>query len=546
MFRKVFKSIVLGAAALTISSATLPMFANAQEVDINPDVEQTINIMTIGELATLDSMLYNDTPSSDMIGQAFEGLYRVSTGTEVELGQAADVEISEDGLIYTFTMREDIVWSNGDPVTAEDFEYTYQRLVDPANENTSSSVEIFKNANAIRNGEMELDELGVRALDELTLEIELEYPAPYLPKLLTGSRFLPVNKAFAEEAGNSYGTSAENVVTNGPFLIEGWEGTNLEWTLTKNPNYWDAENVYLENVLVSVVKETGTGADLFDAGELDYTILSDQFVGQYEGADVFNQVPKATIGHLMFNVTNETTGNAALRRAISQAFDRELYATSVIQDGSTPLSGWVPVGFDVNEAEADFREEAGDLLTFDVETAQADWEQAKEELGMDEIEIELLVSDVDLSGRTAEYLQSQLMENLPGLTITIRQVPLQNRLEIQRNLEYDIFYGTWAPDYQDAMNFVEQLTTNGGINFAEYSNEEVDNLVEQARTEFANDPEQRRAALIEAERIAIGEDAVAPVLYQAATSYLLNPAIENFEVLPFGRTINLRTTYVTE
>lgn len=546
MFRKLFKSIVLGAAALTISSATLPMFANAQEVDINPDVEQTINIMTIGELATLDSMLYNDTPSSDMIGQAFEGLYRVSTGTEVELGQAADVEISEDGLIYTFTMREDIVWSNGDPVTAEDFEYTYQRLVDPANENTSSSVEIFKNANAIRNGEMELDELGVRALDELTLEIELEYPAPYLPKLLTGSRFLPVNKAFAEEAGNSYGTSAENVVTNGPFLIEGWEGTNLEWTLTKNPNYWDAENVYLENVLVSVVKETGTGADLFDAGELDYTILSDQFVGQYEGADVFNQVPKATIGHLMFNVTNETTGNAALRRAISQAFDRELYATSVIQDGSTPLSGWVPVGFDVNEAEADFREEAGDLLTFDVETAQADWEQAKEELGMDEIEIELLVSDVDLSGRTAEYLQSQLMENLPGLTITIRQVPLQNRLEIQRNLEYDIFYGTWAPDYQDAMNFVEQLTTNGGINFAEYSNEEVDNLVEQARTEFANDPEQRRAALIEAERIAIGEDAVAPVLYQAATSYLLNPAIENFEVLPFGRTINLRTTYVTE
>lgn len=546
MFRKLFKSIVLGATALTISTVTLPTFANAQEVEINPDVEQTINIMTIGELATLDSMLYNDTPSSDMIGQAFEGLYRVSTGTEVELGQAADVEISEDGLIYTFTLREDIEWSNGDPVTAEDFEYTYQRLVDPANENTSSSVEIFKNANAIRNGEMELDELGVRALDDLTLEIELEYPAPYLPKLLTGSRFLPVNKQFAEEAGSSYGTSATNVVTNGPFLLEGWEGTNLEWTLVKNPNYWDADNVYLENVLVSVVKETGTGADLFDAGQLDYTILSDQFVGQYEGSDVFNQVPKATIGHLMFNVTNETTGNAALRRAISQAFDRELYASSVIQDGSTPLNGWVPVGFDVNEAEVDFREEAGDLLTFDVETAQADWEQAKEELGMEEIEVELLISDVDLSGRTAEYLQSQLMQNLPGLTITIRQVPLQNRLEIQRNLDYDVFYGTWAPDYQDAMNFIEQLATSGGINFAEYSNEEVDTLVEQARTEFANDPEQRRAALIEAERIAIGEDAVAPVLYQAATSYLLNPAIENFEVLPFGRTINLRTTYVTE
>lgn len=200
----------------------------------------------------------------------------------------------------------------------------------------------------------------------------------------------------------------------------------------------------------------------------------------------------------------------------------------------------------MNEEGVDFREDAGDLLTFNVEAAQADWAQAKEELGMEEIELELLVSDVDLSGRTAEYLQSQLMQNLPGLTLTIRQVPLQNRLEIQRNLEYDIFYGTWAPDYQDAMNFVEQLTTNGGINFAEYSNEEVDALVEQARNEFANDPEQRRAALIEAERIAISEDAVAPVLYQAATSYLLSPNVQNFEVLPFGRTINLRSTYVTE
>src|SRR5690606_12061105 len=120
----------------------------------------------------------------------------------------------------------------------------------------------------------------------------------------------------------------------------------------------------------------------------------------------------------------------------SQAFDRELYASSVIQDGSTPLNGWVPVGFDVNEEGVDFREDAGDLLTFDVEAAQADWAQAKEELGMEEIELELLVSDVDLSGRTAEYLQSQLMQNLPGLTLTIRQVPLQNRLEIQRNLEY--------------------------------------------------------------------------------------------------------------
>lgn len=542
MFKKFAKSFLSAAAALTLATGSLPVTL-AEEAQIDPSVEQTLSIMTIGELATLDSSLYNDTPSSDMIGQIFEGLYRVSTGTEVELGQAENVEVSEDGLTYTFTLRDGLVWSNGEPVTAEDYVFTYQRLVDPNGQNTSSSVEIFKNAASIRNGEMELDELGVKALDDKTLEITLEYPAPYLPKLLTGSRFMPVSKKFVEEKGEAYGTSAENIVTNGPFTLTGWTGTELEWTLNKNENYWDAENVHLTDVLVSVVKETGTGADLYDAGEIDYAILSDAFVGQYEGAEDFNTVPRATLGYIMFNDTKEPTNNAALRRAVSQAFDKELYAESVIQDGSTPANGFVPTGFDVDEEGVDYREAAGDILTYNVEQAQKDWEQAKEELGVEELSLELLVSDVDLSGRTAEYLQAQIQENLPGLTITIRSVPLQNRLEIQRSLDYDFYYGTWAPDYQDALNFVEQLTTDGGINFAKYSNEEVDKLVDQTRHELANDPVARREALMQAEKIFVEEDAITSALYQVSTSYLLSPDVKNFEIMPFGRTINLRTTY---
>ena len=542
MFKKFAKSFLSAAAALTLATGSLPVTL-AEEAQIDLSVEQTLSIMTIGELATLDSALYNDTPSSDMIGQIFEGLYRVSTGTEVELGQAENVEVSEDGLTYTFTLRDGLVWSNGEPVTAEDYVFTYQRLVDPNGQNTTSSVEIFKNAASIRNGEMELDELGVKALDDKTLEITLEYPAPYLPKLLTGSRFMPVSKNIVEEKGDAYGTSAENIVTNGPFTLTGWTGTELEWTLNKNENYWDAENVHLTDVLVSVVKETGTGADLYDAGEIDYAILSDAFVGQYEGAEDFNTVPRATLGYIMFNDTKKPTNNAALRRAVSQAFDKELYAESVIQDGSTPANGFVPTGFDVDEEGADYREAAGDILTYNVEQAQKDWEQAKEELGVEELSLELLVSDVDLSGRTAEYLQAQIQENLPGLTITIRSVPLQNRLEIQRSLDYDFYYGTWAPDYQDALNFVEQLTTDGGINFAKYSNEEVDKLVDQTRHELANDPVARREALMQAEKIFVEEDAITSALYQVSTSYLLSPDVKNFEIMPFGRTINLRTTY---
>ena len=543
MFKKISKILLTSLIGLNFMGA--PLQGQAQDVQIDPSVDQRLSIMTIGELATLDSMLYNDTPSSDMIGQIFEGLYRVSTGSEVELGQAEDVAISEDGLTYTFTLRQGLTWSNGDPITAQDYVYTYQRLVDPNNANTSSSVEVFKNAAAIRNGEKDLEELGVTASDDYTLVIELEYPAPYLPKLLTGSRFMPVNQKVVEENGEAYATSVDTLAMNGPFLLQNWSGTELEWQLVKNPNYWDQENVYLDEVSVSVVKETGTGADLFDAGELDYAILNDQFVSQYQGVDFFHQEPKATIGHIQFNATKEPTNNASLRRAITQAIDKETYAQSVIQDGSNPLNGLVPAGFDLNEAGEDFREQAGDLLPYNPEAALADWEQAKKELGVDQLELELLISDADLSRKTAEYIQAQLATNLPGLTITIRSVPLQNRLEFQRALDFDFFYGTWAPDYQDAMNFVEQYASDGGINFGQYSNAEVDKLVEEARFDLANDPEPRRQALIQAEAIMIGQDAYGSAIYQAANSYLLAPHVQGFEVLPFGRTINLRTTYIT-
>lgn len=533
-------------ATLLASFVAGPVTSFAQPAGVDASVEQKLSIATQGELATLDSALYNDVPSSDMIGQVFEGLYRVKNGTEVEFGQAESVKVSDDGLTYTFTLRDGLKWSDGSPVTAADFEYSYQRLADPKSGASVQSVDVFKNAAAVRKGEKEVSELGVKALDDKTLEVTLEYPAPYLPKLLSGSRYMPVSKAVHSAKGDKYGTSADNVVTNGPFTIQDWNGTNLEWKLVKNDNYWDAANVYLKDVQVQVIKENSTGADLFDAGQLDYTTLTDQFVQEYTGADDFHTASKATIGYLSFNTQREATANADLRRAIAQAFDKQVYADSVIQDGSKVLNNQVPKDFDVNEAGEDYQTVAGPMLEYNLEAAQADWAKAKAALGKDTIELQLLTSDVGLSKRTAEFLQAQLEANLPGLKLTISSVPLKNRLEFQRQSDFDIFYGTWAPDYQDALNFIEQYKTGGGINFAKYSNAEYDKLVEQARNEYANDPAKRRQALIQAEVIGIKQDAVAAPIYQSATSYLLKARVKNFEVMPFGRTINLRPVYVTE
>ena len=186
------------------------------------------------------------------------------------------------------------------------------------------------------------------------------------------------------------------------------------------------------------------------------------------------------------------------------------------------------------------------MLTYDVQAAQADWAKAKEELGQETIELQLLTSDVGLSKRTAEFLKEELEKNLPGLKLSVLSVPLKNRLEIQRKLDYDIFYGTWTPEYQDAVNFIEQYKTGGGTNFAKYANPEFDKLVELARNDYAKDPAKRRETLIEAEKILVKEDGVVAPIYQASAAYLLKPKVKQFEVLPFGRSNNLRPVYIDE
>ena len=506
--------------------------------------QQSLTITTFGELTTLDSADYDDVPSSDMLGQIFEGLYRVAKDNKVELGMAAEEPtVSADGLVYTFKLR-DAKWSDGTPVTAGDFVYTYRKLVDPKEGHVAQSADVFKNAKKIRSGELSTEELGVKAIDDKTLEITLENPAPYLPKLLTGSRFLPQSEKVAKEKGEGYGSSADSIVTNGPFKLEGWTGSELSWKLVKNDGYWDAANVQLQNVTVNVSKEVATSVQLFDANQVQYTTISEQFVDQYKNQPTYHSIPKATMGYMSFNVERKITGNKHFRRAIAMAYDKAALVNNVLKDGSIVSNGLVPKGFAENpETGKDYVEDRGDLLSYNVEEAQKELAQAKQELGMDTIEVTLLTSDAGSAKVVGEYLQAQIQKNLPGVTVNIKSVPLKNRLELQRADDFDFFYGTWAPDFQDPVNFLEQYVTGGGINFANYSNEVYDKAVDEVKTTYATQPVERYKQMIEAEKILMDDAVVAPI-YQASQSYLLAENVEGFEVLPFGRTINLRQAYV--
>jgi oligopeptide transport system substrate-binding protein len=358
---------------------------------------------------------------------------------------------------------------------------------------------------------------------------------------------MPKQKTFAEEKGKAYGTTAENFIGNGPFVIKGWNGNNESWTLEKNPEYWDKESVKLETIDVQVVKEIATGTNLFDDGQLDYTLLADTYAQQYQDSAQANFEPKATVGYVSPNQKREVTGNVNVRKAILQAIDKESFTQNILADGSTALNGFVAKNFAKNPSSGeDFREENGDILPYNVEEAQKAWQEAKKELGKDEITLELLSADTALAKKTIEFIQGQLEENLPGLTIELKSVPLQNRLDLQTQGEFDLVFGTWTPDYADPIDFLNFYDSKSGLNTAGYNNSTYDEGLQAARTTLANDPDARWQELLKMEKLLIGEDTAVLPLYQGAVAYLKTDRLEGLQVFPFGRTVSFRTAYVTE
>ncbi|MGX7013846.1 peptide ABC transporter substrate-binding protein [Vagococcus silagei] len=513
----------------------------------NKEVTQEINVSSGGELSTLDSAFYSDVYSSDMIGQTAEGLYRLNKKQEPELAMAEkDPEVSQDGLKYTFKIKPDAKWSNGDTVKAVDFVYSFKTVVDPAYGSSSSNqMDIFKNARSIREGKADLDTFGVKAIDEKTLELELEYPVPYLADLLVGTPFMPKNEKFATEKGKAYGTNADNFVGNGPFTIEGWKGTNDTWVLKKNKDYWDAENVKLEKINVQVIKEMATGIQLFEAGDLDYTVIADSYALEYKDSPEANFVPKAMLGYLSPNQKREVTGNVNVRKAFSLAIDKKQFAENILGDGSIPLNGFIPTNFSKSPDKGeDFRKQNGDLVKYNVKEAKKYWETAKKELGKDKIELELISADSGSAKKTIEFVQGQLQENLPGLTIKLKSMPLQNRLDLQQQGQFDLMFGTWTPDYADPVNFLEFYDSKGGLNTAKYNNPEYDKGLVDVKVNLANDKNARWDKMLDLEKILIKEDAGVIPVYQGAIGYLKSDRLDGLQIYPFGRTISYRLASV--
>ncbi|MFC7321212.1 peptide ABC transporter substrate-binding protein [Halobacillus campisalis] len=509
------------------------------------DSEQVLNLMESAEIPTMDASMATDAVAFQWLGSTTDGLYRLGLDAQPEPAIAEDHEVSEDGLNWTFNLREDATWSNGDPVTANDFVYAWQRAVDP---DTGSEYGpymlggVIDNATEIADGETPVEELGVEATDDYTLEVTLEKPTPYFESMTAFGTFLPLNQAFVEEAGEDYALEADTLLSNGPFMFTEWN-QGEGWTLEKNEDYWDADNVQLEQINVSVVKETSSGVNLYNSGEVDRTGLTAEFVDEYRSSEEFRVEEEPTLFYLKMNQENEILSNVNARKAIQMVIDRQSMVDTILNNGSVPGVGDIPHNFTSHpETEEDFREINGDLVETNKEEAQELWSTAKEELGIEEAEIGYLGGDTETSKNLDAYLKAQL-EELEGLTVNVQAVPFQERLDRDTAMDYDLQNSGWGPDYIDPNTFLNMWVTDGANNKTGYSSEEYDSLIEEANDELALEPVERYENFLEAEKILIQDDAVIAPLYQRATAYLWSSSVKDVGVNPMGADFNYKYAY---
>ncbi|PFD41093.1 peptide ABC transporter substrate-binding protein [Bacillus cereus] len=519
--------------------------------DIKYAAKQVLNRTENQEIPTMDTSKSTDTLGSQILGNTMEGLYRLDKDNKPIPAAAESSTKSEDGKKYTFKLRKDAKWSNGDPVTAKDFVFAWQRLLD---KNTAAEYAFIayyiKNAEAINKGEKPATELGAKAVDDYTLEVELEKPVPYFLNLLAFPSYYPLNEKFVKEKGDKYGLEADTTVYNGPFVMSSWKHEQ-GWQLKKNDKYWDNKTVKLEEINYSVVKEVATKVNLYDTGSIDFTLLSGEFVDKYKSnKDEYGEYSEASTFFLRLNQKRNGQDtplkSKKLREAIALSVDKKGLANVILNNGSKATDQLVPKGLATGPDGKDYQDTFKNGLKYDPKKGAAAWEEAKKELGKDQVTIELLSYDDGTAKKIADYVKDQIEKNLKGVTINTKIQPFKQKLKLETAQDYEISYAGWSPDYADPMTFIDMFESKSPYNQMSYSNPKYDEMVEKAGNELMGDAKKRWETLGKAEKLFLEEDAGLVPLYQTGRAYVMKPNVKGIVKHNISPEYSFKWAYVTE
>lgn len=481
--------------------------------------EKIITLNNTSEPGSLHPALSKGTHESWPMNHMYEGLLKIGEEGMAVPGMAKSWTVSEGGKTYTFTLRDGVKWSNGDPVTAYDFEYSWKHVIKP--ETASDYVYqmyYIKGAYEANAQGGSMDDVGIKALDEKTLEVTLVEPAPYFLELTSFYTYYPINKKIQEEDPDWF-KKPEKIVTNGIFKLSEWNHKeNIK--LRRNEYYYAKDEIKFDGIDFIMIEDLNTAWQMYRSGELDMNIDLPQDVIGAGHKDLVIGNELATY-YYRFNTTKKPFNNEKVRKALSMAIDRETIVKDVAQGGQKPAFALVPFGIPTENG--DYRGQNPKLFEEDLEEAKELLEEGLAEEGMTSLSFVLLYNTSEGHKRIAEAIQEMWRNNL-DVDISLENVEFQIKLDREDKLDYDVARSGWIGDYVDPMTFIDMFITDGGNNDTGWGNERYDELVAKAKSTADNSI--RYPAMKEAEQILMDEMPIMPI-YFYTRPYVLKDNIKN-------------------
>ncbi|MGG5254354.1 ABC transporter substrate-binding protein [Neobacillus sp. SM06] len=522
------------AAVLLLSTALAGCSGSGDKTSSNSkdsgkNVKQEITLNALSEPPSLDPAMATDTTSGWVIDHIFEGLYTKDKNGKPVLGAAKDVKASADGKKYTFTIRDDAKWSDGSPVTAQDFEYEWKRVLNPA---TGSQFAFYlyyiKGAEEYNKGKGSVDNVGVKATDNKTLVVELNAPLSYFKELLTMWTFYPVKKELAE-ANKNWAADAKGYVSNGPFKLSDWKHDSVV-VAEKNENYWNKQVVNLNKVTWKMVNDATTYYQMYKTGELDLIqTLPTDVIAQEKNNKDYKNVPYFGTYMYMFNVKKAPFTNAKIRRAFALAINRDALTKNITKAGETPAYAFVPPG--VKTSKGDFRKVGGKYFKEDPAEAKKLLKEGMAEEGWTQLpEVTLLYNTAENNKKMAEAVQEMIAKNL-GVNIKLANQEWKTYLDTTAQGNFQMARMGWIGILLDPAVILDYYLGDSPNNRTGWVNPKYDSLIAQAKIE--QDPDKHFQLLHDAEKILMEDLPFMPV-YHYTNTYLTSPKFEGV-VYPFNR-----------
>ncbi|MCY7571393.1 peptide ABC transporter substrate-binding protein [Bacillus pumilus] len=478
------------------------------------EAKTTLNVNISTEPFSLHPGLANDSTSGSVIRQTFEGLTRINAEGKPENAMASDIKTSADGKTYTFTLR-DAKWSNGDPVTAKDFEYAWKWALDPKNESQYAyQLYYIKGAEAANKGKAKVADVGIKAKDDKTLVVELENPTSFFTELTAFYTYMPVNKKVAEKNKNWFTNAGENYVSNGPFVLSQWKhGGSI--TLEKNNEYWDKDTVKLKKINMSMIKDTNTELSMFKKGELDWAgsptgSLPTESLKTLKKEGGLKIQTIAGIYNYKFNTEVKPLNNANIRKALAYSINRQAIVDKITQGEQVPAMAIVPPtmeGFTDNKT--------GYFKDHDVDTAKKLLEKGAKELGYKSVSdlpaLKLSYNTDEGHQKIAQAIQEMWKKDL-GVKVELDNSEWNVYIDKIHSGDYQIGRMGWLGDFNDPVNFLELYKDkDGGNNDTGWESKEYKQLLNDSAKE--TDKTKREEMLKKAEEIIINDMPIAPIYF---------------------------------